>query len=57
MPQCYNPDGTRNYECAIDHYVICGRDAVIPVIGSARFEIPKVVLACFTKWPIFSFLL
>jgi hypothetical protein len=25
MPQCYNADGSRNYECAIDHYVIYGR--------------------------------
>jgi hypothetical protein len=30
MPQCYNGDGTRNYECAIDHYVIYGRNAGHP---------------------------
>jgi hypothetical protein len=26
MPQCYESDGRRNYECAIDHYVIYGRN-------------------------------
>ena len=26
MPQCYNPDGTRNYECAAAHYVDYGRN-------------------------------
>ena len=25
MPQCYNSNGTRNYACAIAHYVIYGR--------------------------------
>lgn len=27
MPQCYNGDGSRNYACAIVHYVWVGRDA------------------------------
>jgi hypothetical protein len=30
MPQCYEADGSRNYECAVDHYVIYGRDAGHP---------------------------
>jgi len=30
MPQCYNSDGSRDYECAIDHYVSFGRAAGHP---------------------------
>jgi hypothetical protein len=30
MPQCYNADGSRDYECAIAHYVFYGRDAGHP---------------------------
>jgi hypothetical protein len=30
MPQCYDSNGARDYECAIDHYVIWGRDAGHP---------------------------
>jgi hypothetical protein len=30
MPQCYRSDGTPDYECAVAHYVIYGRDAGHP---------------------------